>query len=217
LLVALLYILIYTNLYAYLDGRSIQYRLNKANQNLSKKWFGIYSRNDEAIAGLRSSLNFQIKNDKKKLPVFSSQADLIPYLRKVLSVILFNSAIRNMYAKIISSKIRKFSLGLDRKFYAVNEVSFKPMDNLHIHEMPKSIDDEIYKEVIEDNISKIDQLRKLLNVKKDNLFDIVMNLEDKNKPLLIHSQYFKNEGVIFAIAEHMTKRIDQHKKKNKYR
>lgn len=208
------YIIVFQFISKYLDGKSLQFRLDRVNRHFAQKWFGIYSMHDEAIAGLRNSLSFELKSNKKKFPTFDGETDIVTHGRKLIATLSYNVFPKKWIFSKLSSKLRNISLGIDKAFYSVKDVNFKPIDEVSAQEMPTWLEEDLYNVVISDNINKIDELRRLLNINRTDMFETVNNLKESQKPLLIHSHYFKHQAVIQTIANHIANRIKQFNKEN---
>jgi len=185
------------------DALSIQYRIDRVNSVWKDKWFGVYSKYDEAIVGLSNNLKFKLPNSKRVYPTLSSDSNLINYVGLLIKTLFYNTVTRHIKTPLLNNLILKKSLGIDRPFYSVNNVEFKPHPKAPERQIPESLEEELIKEVIDDNKQKIESIRRLLNINNQNVFESIKALDKNSQPKLIHSIYFKNDKVIMAIANHI--------------
>lgn len=200
----LLYIPIFAVINSILNARSLQYKLDIYNNYFVKKWFGVYSKYDEAIVGLANYINFKIPTPKRELPSMDSDFNLVTYLGKCLNTLFYNYVTRKTIIPFVSDKLRSMGLGLDRLFYDVREVVYTPIENAKVQPIPENIENELIEEVIKDNQQKIAVFRKLLNLHNESLVDMITKIPEIDQPKIVHSLYFKNESVIKAIANHIS-------------
>jgi len=199
----LTFVLIFRFVHSFLKSKSLQFRLNRVNKYFSKKWFGVYSIHDEPIIGLKSALNFKFPKTKRSYPSFDSDYDVVNYLGICLKTLFFNSVTRHFLFPFLSNKLRDLSLGNDKLFYKVKDVTFKPAPDAPEQQLPKVIEESILSEVIDDNKNKISIIRRLINSNTENIFFKISNLPEEKKPKLVHSMYFMKDDIILAIARHM--------------
>lgn len=187
----------------FFDASSIQYRIDRVNSVWKDKWFGVYSSYDEAIVGLSNNLKFKISNSKRIYPTLNHDVNPINYIGLAFNTLLYNTIIRHIKTPILNNIILKKTLGLDRPFYSIEEVQYKPHPNAPSQPIPEHLEEELIRIVINDNKLKIDSIRRLLNIKNQSLFESLSAFKDEQQPKLIHSLYFENDKVIKAIVNHI--------------
>ena len=185
------------------DAYSIQYRIDRVNHAWKKNWFGVYSKYDEAVVGLSNNLKFKIPNTKRNYPTLSSDSNLLSHIGLVLKTVIYNTVTRHITNPFLNNLILKKSLGIDRPFYSVKKVEFKPHHDAPDRQIPEDLEEELIKIVTDDNKLKIESIRRLININNQNIFESISSLDEKSQPKLMHSIYFDNDRVIFAIANHI--------------
>lgn len=185
------------------DACSIQYRIDRVNFAWKKNWFGVYSKYDEAIVGLSNNLKFRIPNTKRNYPTLSSGSNLLNHTGLVLKTLIYNIITRHITNPFLNKLILNKSLGIDRPFYSVKKVEFKPHHDAPDQQIPDDLEEELIRIVTDDNKLKIESIRRLLNINNQNVFESISSLDEKNQPKLMHSIYFDNDRVILAIANHI--------------
>ncbi|MBK7809551.1 MAG: hypothetical protein IPJ51_25200 [Saprospiraceae bacterium] len=175
--------------------------LNHTFQNYGSKWLGIYSRYDEAILGLKNSKDISIKLSKREFPSDGLSNHLLFFTRLIFNII-YDYTARILISKFLTSKFKNYFTGIDRNYFLINKVNFNP-NNKEPFFIPKEIDENILKEIIADNQSKVGFFRNSFNSENNNLFKTIIDSNDLNKPKLVHSAYFDQNEIIKFILEHI--------------
>lgn len=206
------YILIYSKVDGFFRAKSFQFRLNAVMNNQISKWFGVYSKYDEAIEGLKHANSFQLSNAKRKRPSYDSNFSFVNYLGKIFNRLIYNYFTRIFINPLISKKVKNSAYGIDKHFYKVKGASATPIDNYEFDPMPPEIDEQIIEYVTKDNQSKLLSLRKLISFNNINVLERYKQLPEQEQPILVHSIYFENLNIIKAIAKHLAHKNELHKK-----
>ena len=199
----LLYLLVYAKVDNFFRAKSFQFRLNRAMTNYKEKWFGVYSKYDEAIEGLKNTNAFNLSNEKRVKPSFDSEHNAVAYLGKLFNRFTYNYFTRILINPRITEKVKNSAYGIDKSFYKLKEVSETPLENYEFDPMPEFVDEQIIDYVAKDNQSKLLSLRKLITFSDLNIVERYKQLPESERPLLVHSIYFENLNIIKAIAKHI--------------
>lgn len=181
-----------------------------AAKEFGQRWFGIYSKDDEAIGGLRATLNLKLKVVPKRTlanQVFYSDR-VFRWLRPLRQVIfrLYNLLIPPLGDRFISSQLARSAQGNDRPGTVIQHISPGPIpcEDGYLP-LPQSVNERLVDFANERAQRLVPELRKMLgNLAASGLQ--VLQEERQHVDIsagLVHNSYFANEDVLKLITWHI--------------
>ena len=194
------------SLYMQSDGRLIR----RARENYGTRWLGLWSVEDEAVNGLRATLDLSLKVVSRMTPrdrvLFSDGLSLLsaPYYWVVTPI--FNAAVRPILDRLIRSFLVKSAQGNNRPAAEVVQVTPTPWDadlDQGAPSLPKWLDAESSAPANDSARNIAPKLRQLLA-----LPSFVSGLESLGTTIsgreLVHTSYFDHPEILDLIAMHIT-------------
>ena len=182
-------------------------------QDYGPRWLGLYSKDDEAIAGLKASLDIALKIVPKRTlanQVFHSDRKF-RWLRPVRRIIypLYNRIVPPLGDRFISSQLAKSAQGNDRPGTIVQQISTSPIpDESFDFPLPKFLNDQLVDLANDKAQILVPELRNALGSFMASGFQAL-----GKKPLdvdlsagLVHNSYFSNDDIRSLIVWHIAAR-----------
>lgn len=188
-------------------GRTMNQRyFKKSTKEYQRKWIGLYSKQDEAIAGLKHAIGLKEKFVKpiqhRDIPYLDSTAVKIRRYIFWTPTKIFNWFLAPLANIFVTKQIRQLALGDDEPLYKIRRVELSPMADEEF--IPKSLPDSIDESIINDANNALKEfvptIRSALSrgvtfagTAKENIaFEIESQKLTWNE--LVHTSYFDNEG-----------------------
>ncbi len=214
LVIALSVAYVYLNLAKYCIGPVLESLRIRAEERLERRamhafkgrWLGLWSPDDEAINGLRATLDLSISFVSKMAPrdkvLLSDRIAFISRPHRWVFAPLYNSLVRPILDRTVRSHVIKTAQGNNRPAAEVVAVSAAPTESVSTPHLPAWLNEKLAEEA--DQHAKVitPELRRLLAAPC-----IVGGLETFSHTIsgreLIHTSYFDHPEVLDLLALHI--------------
>ena len=182
-----------------------------AMREFGSRWLGLYSKDDEAINGLKTTLKLQrefVPRRSVPKPVFRSERMMMASIpMRKLGNWLFNKSLAPLGDRFITSQLARGAQGNDRPGTAVSEVTTGPVPfEGGYPPIPEPIDARLVALADEQAREVVPELRGMLGKLASSEAQLLeRGTMDTYADALIHTSYFADDDVLKMIAWHIAR------------